>query len=179
MDGGYEQMADDRAGEEFLLALLNTTPTLDGERLDAIGGDAEARAWLAANSDAGPDSVDLAALRHARTALQRLVHGDDAAVADLEPLLEDVGLRPRIAADGLDWDLTVPPGQEPAVRAILAWDALRKRSPGRLKECANEECSLFLIDRSKNKGARWCSMAGCGNRLKARRHYERQSRSAR
>jgi predicted RNA-binding Zn ribbon-like protein len=49
----------------------------------------------------------------------------------------------------------------------------RAQSPGRLPPCANEECRLFLIDRSKANAARWCSMAVCGNRMKARRHYQR------
>jgi predicted RNA-binding Zn ribbon-like protein len=60
-----------------------------------------------------------------------------------------------------------------AVRAILTWDALARQSPGRLRPCANGECRLFLIDRSKANAARWCSMAVCGNRMKARRHYQR------
>ena len=47
------------------------------------------------------------------------------------------------------------------------------RSPGRLRPCANDECRLFLDDHSKANAARWCSMAVCGNRMKARRHYER------
>jgi len=42
-----------------------------------------------------------------------------------------------------------------------------------LRPCANDECRLFLIDHSKANAARWCSMAVCGNRLKARRHYQR------
>jgi predicted RNA-binding Zn ribbon-like protein len=42
-----------------------------------------------------------------------------------------------------------------------------------LRPCANIECQLFLIDRSKPNTARWCSMAVCGNRMKARRHYQR------
>jgi predicted RNA-binding Zn ribbon-like protein len=32
---------------------------------------------------------------------------------------------------------------------------------------------MFLIDRSKPNTARWCSMAICGNRMKARRYYQR------
>ena len=77
-------------------------------------------------------------------------------------------------ADGqIAWTLSVPPERELAVRAVLAWDALAKTSPGRLRPCANDECRLFLIDRSKAGAARWCSMAVCGNRMKARRHYER------
>ena len=46
-------------------------------------------------------------------------------------------------------------------------------NPGRLRPCANDECRLFLIDHSKANAARWCSMAVCGNRMKARRHYQR------
>jgi len=57
--------------------------------------------------------------------------------------------------------------------AVLAWDELRAESPGRLRACANPECRLFLIDHSKPNSARWCSMATCGNRMKARRHYRR------
>jgi predicted RNA-binding Zn ribbon-like protein len=67
----------------------------------------------------------------------------------------------------------VAPERELAVRAVLAWDALARHSPGRLRPCANDECRLFLVDRSKANGARWCSMAVCGNRMKARRHYQR------
>jgi predicted RNA-binding Zn ribbon-like protein len=57
---------------------------------------------------------------------------------------------------------------------VLAWDGLRTHAPGRLRPCANDECQRFLIDRSKANNARWCSMAVCGNRMKARRHYQRQ-----
>ncbi|WP_371814821.1 CGNR zinc finger domain-containing protein [Mycobacterium sp. DL440] len=60
-----------------------------------------------------------------------------------------------------------------APRAILAWDALRVASPGRLRACANPDCQLFLIDRTKPNTKRWCSMATCGNRMKARRHHQR------
>jgi predicted RNA-binding Zn ribbon-like protein len=74
-----------------------------------------------------------------------------------------------MAPDGVSWELSA----SPAARAVLAWDALRINSPGRLRPCANDECRLFLIDRSKPNTARWCSMAICGNRMKARRHYLR------
>ncbi|MGO4300955.1 CGNR zinc finger domain-containing protein [Leifsonia sp. RAF41] len=44
-----------------------------------------------------------------------------------------------------------------------------------LGPCANPDCSKFLIDHSRPNSARWCSMAECGNRMKARRHYARQT----
>ena len=74
--------------------------------------------------------------------------------------------------------LDVPEGRYAAVRAVLTWDVLRVTAPGRLRPCANSECRLFLIDHSKPNTARWCSMAICGNRMKARRHYQRTRRSA-
>jgi predicted RNA-binding Zn ribbon-like protein len=81
--------------------------------------------------------------------------------------------RPSVSGSGITWTLAVAPDRELAVRAVLAWDAVGKQSPGRLRPCANDECRLFLIDRSKAGAARWCSMAVCGNRMKARRHYQR------
>ncbi len=80
---------------------------------------------------------------------------------------------PAIEDGRLAWTLDVAPDRELAVRAVLACDTLARQSPGRLRPCANEECRLFLIDRSKANAARWCSMAACGNRMKARRHYQR------
>ena len=43
-----------------------------------------------------------------------------------------------------------------------------------IKQCSNHECIRYFIDTSKNHSRRWCSMDGCGNRMKARAHYARQ-----
>jgi len=43
--------------------------------------------------------------------------------------------------------------------------------PGRLKQC--EGCGWLFYDRSRTHARRWCTMELCGNRAKARRHYER------
>ena len=115
---------------------------------------------------------ELAALLDARSVLQAVVRGEQTPAA-LQRFLESVALRPTASRDGVDWRLAVDDGPRGAVRAVLAWDALRVSSPGRLRACANSECRLFLIDRSKPNTARWCSMAICGNRMKARRHYRR------
>ena len=42
----------------------------------------------------------------------------------------------------------------------------------RLKICPN--CEWLFIDRSKNRSRTWCDMAVCGNRAKARLHYQRK-----
>ena len=43
----------------------------------------------------------------------------------------------------------------------------------RVRECAGQPCGWLFLDASRNHSRRWCSMAGCGNRAKAKRHYER------
>jgi len=48
--------------------------------------------------------------------------------------------------------------------------------PQRLKICAN--CQWLFLDRSRNRSRLWCDMAVCGNRAKAKRHYDRQREEA-
>ncbi|MGW0949619.1 CGNR zinc finger domain-containing protein [Streptomyces sp. NPDC002623] len=55
----------------------------------------------------------------------------------------------------------------------MLFDAVQEAMPGRLRPCANPDCRLYVLDRSKANSARWCSMAVCGNRMKARLHYQR------
>jgi predicted RNA-binding Zn ribbon-like protein len=164
-------MADAASDEDFLLAVLNSTPVVDGVPTDEFADTARARAWLASVGGQGTE----AELRHvagARRLLQAVVRGEQAPDV-LAPLLHGAACTPGLADGQIGWSLTVQPERELAVRAVLTWDALGKTSPGRLRPCANDECRLFLIDRSKAGTARWCSMAVCGNRMKARRHYER------
>jgi hypothetical protein len=159
---------DTVADETLLLALLNSAPVVDGVPRDELADDGMARAWLGAHA---PEVAPRPAveLRDARAALSAVVRGEASPVS-LAPLLDGVIRRPELTADGLEWTLE---GGSAVVRAVLAWDALRVSAPGRLRPCANTECALFLLDRSRANNARWCSMAACGNRMKARRHYER------
>jgi predicted RNA-binding Zn ribbon-like protein len=45
----------------------------------------------------------------------------------------------------------------------------------RIRICASETCSARFYDASRAGTRRWCSMTGCGNTAKARRHRARQS----
>ena len=164
-------MADTATDEGFLLAVLNSTPVIDGVAADEFADPSRARAWLAAAGGAGSE----AELRHVlrvRQMLQAVVRGQQPP-AVLAPELDGVTSVPAMDRGQVSWTLSVEEDRELAVRAILAWDALARQSPRRLRPCANDECRLFLIDRSKANAARWCSMAVCGNRMKARRHYQR------
>jgi hypothetical protein len=157
--------------EGFLLELLNTTPVIDGVSRDELSDAASGIAWLTAHGRPA-SAAEWRSARTARDHLQSVIR-DGASPVPLAGLLERVSWRPEVEPAGLRWQLDVPSGRTVAVAAVLAWDELRRTSPGRLRPCANDECQLFLIDHSKPNRARWCSMAVCGNRLKARRHYER------
>jgi predicted RNA-binding Zn ribbon-like protein len=164
-------MADAVPGESFLLGLLNSTPVADGAPADDLADAGRARAWLASEGGLGTE----AELRHAREArrlLQAVVRGEQPPEV-LAAVLRDVSYVPVITDGQVTWALSVAPERELAVRAVLTWDALARQHPGRLRPCANDECRLFLIDHTKADTARWCSMAVCGNRMKARRHYQR------
>jgi predicted RNA-binding Zn ribbon-like protein len=164
-------MADTVSDEGFLLAVLNSTPVVDGVLIDDLADQARARAWLASFGGLGTEA-ELEQVRQTRQALQSVVRGEQPPDV-LTPVLRGVTCLPAITDGQVNWTLSVPPERELALRAVFAWDALAKHSPGRLRPCANDECRLFLIDRSKAGTARWCSMAVCGNRMKARRHYRR------
>jgi predicted RNA-binding Zn ribbon-like protein len=164
-------MADTASDEGFLLAILNSTPVIGGVPADELADTARARAWLASVSGLGTE----AELRHVldvRQLLQAVARGEQPPDV-LAPVLRGVTRVPAMTGGQITWTLSVPRERELAVRAVLAWDALATNSPGRLRPCANDECRLFLIDHSKANAARWCSMAVCGNRMKARRHYQR------
>jgi predicted RNA-binding Zn ribbon-like protein len=157
--------------ETLLLDLLNTTPVVDGVARDDLADPAAGRQWLAAHGQPAVDD-EWQALLDVRSALQDVVR-DETPPTPLARFVEGVSKRASLADGELSWTLDLPAGRSAAARAVLAWDALRVSSPGRLRPCANSECELFLIDHSKPNNARWCSMAVCGNRMKARRHYQR------
>ncbi|GAB3507460.1 CGNR zinc finger domain-containing protein [Amycolatopsis cihanbeyliensis] len=156
---------------DALLDLLNSRPLVNGEEQDVLGDPAGGRRWAREHGGEG-SLAELALLREARDILRDVVRGESSPAA-LSPLLEGVHQVPELTSDGLQWTVKTPPHARLAVEMVLAWAATEKQLPGRLRPCANDECRLFLLDRSRANRARWCSMAVCGNREKARRHYRR------
>ncbi len=58
----------------------------------------------------------------------------------------------------------------------VAWSAgelLLSDDLNHLRECDGHDCDWLFLDTSRNHSRRWCDMKTCGNRAKARRHYER------
>jgi predicted RNA-binding Zn ribbon-like protein len=169
-------------GGELALDFLNTEAMRDGEPADLLSDQEALVRWLrAAEVDADPGS--LAALKRLRAALRLVV----TALAD--------GRTPRRASlDAIDAELRRGRGRLALTRGdgnfamtfetktrdaryVLARAAatfLASADPARIRRCGGTNCILFFYDATKSGTRRWCSMAGCGNRMKAALHYQRQ-----
>jgi predicted RNA-binding Zn ribbon-like protein len=71
------------------------------------------------------------------------------------------------------------PGVVGAMGRIVAtlYAAMEDPSWTRLKLCRSQQCRWAFYDRSKNHSSRWCTMASCGNREKARRFRSHKART--
>jgi predicted RNA-binding Zn ribbon-like protein len=78
----------------------------------------------------------------------------------------DAEPRLRAAGTGLDAALATIVAGVVAAQASGTWV--------RLKICAKDSCRWAFYDRSKNQSGRWCSMAGCGNKVKTKTYRARK-----
>jgi predicted RNA-binding Zn ribbon-like protein len=60
----------------------------------------------------------------------------------------------------------------PVLRSVA--DLLTSPDLELVRLCAAEDCGWLFLDESKNHTRRWCDMKTCGNRAKARRHYQKK-----
>jgi predicted RNA-binding Zn ribbon-like protein len=112
----------------------------------------------------------------------RLLRGGRPEPADLGAFnraLSSSLRRSRVVAErgGLAWtwvrddralDAMLWPIVESA--AELVTSARRRR----IGQCADDRgCGWLFLDTTRNRSRRWCAMGDCGNRAKARRHYQR------
>nr|WSZ96742.1 CGNR zinc finger domain-containing protein [Streptomyces sp. NBC_00857] len=164
-------------GEPFSLDLLNTHWMHDGVRQDLLTGTEGLRIWLASNGLDHRFPADAAALEHvllARDALASAIDspGDASGIERVNAVLGHGRIRATLTTEG--------PGEETEFEDHswgAAWTAahdylnLLRTAPDRIRGCAHEACVLHFFDTSRNGTRRWCSMAACGNRAKASRHY--------
>lgn len=161
--------------EELLMAVLNSAPVTDGMPTDQLD-DSTGRELLESFGATGAEA-ELRHLKRTRDALQSMIRGEIGADERVAATVEKAVLLPDVTNDGLRWQLDVPDDERLSARTVLAWSRVLKKLPGRLRACANTECNLFLIDHSRPGTAKWCSMATCGNRMKART-YARRARDS-
>ena len=82
------------------------------------------------------------------------------------------------AGHGFSWGWRADATDLERVIWPVAWSAgelLTSADLDRVRLCAGAGCAWLFLDTSKNRTRRWCDMSVCGNRAKARRHYEKIS----
>ncbi len=107
-----------------------------------------------------------------------------AAIEVLNASLADALGKQQLVRDGDGWALrcTADEGLDAPLRPIARSAAellIDKAVHPRIRVCggAEHDCTWLFVDESKNGMRRWCTMRDCGNRAKARRHYERTHRA--
>jgi predicted RNA-binding Zn ribbon-like protein len=113
--------------------------------------------------------------------LSAVAAGHDAAKADVAYLNKQLraalaNLQIEATPEGFQWGWS---GGRVHLERML-WDVAHATADflidevavGQLRECPGAGCAWLFVDTTRNKKRRWCSMESCGNRAKARRHYE-------
>jgi predicted RNA-binding Zn ribbon-like protein len=143
---------------------------------------AEVRAVAAAGSAAlDAEAARVRDLREAAyAALDAHVAGRPPPAAALAVVRDAVvdAMRHAAPSPGLPLTWVVEAGDERAVGRRLALavaDLLASPDLSRVGRCGNEPCGWLFVDRTRSRTRRWCTSAGCGNRERAKRHYERRT----
>ncbi|HWH12663.1 MAG TPA: CGNR zinc finger domain-containing protein [Solirubrobacteraceae bacterium] len=170
---------------ELVQAFVNSHYDLEVEHgADLLRTPAGLGRWLAGRGliepTAAVDDRDLRRALAAREALREVARApgttDRRAFDDLDRATRGAALELRFAPDGPSF-VSADGGPAGAIAAILAvaGQAMLDGSWARLKICPGERCGWAFYDHSRNQAGRWCSMAVCGGRAKARAHYRRRA----
>jgi predicted RNA-binding Zn ribbon-like protein len=162
LQDGPEQLTDEAALAGWLIArgLMAAGAAVEAADLGHALAVREAmRGVIGGNSGLPVYPVDLATLNEAATASRLRMRFGPGGKARLEPEAAGaVGALGRLV--------------------VSLYSAMQADDWHRLKLCGSETCRWAFFDRSKNHSSRWCTMASCGNRAKARRFRTAQKRKA-
>lgn len=164
---------------EIVRAFLNTLD-VEGD-VDRLAHAEDAVAWLGERGLLGQHEQvggeGLGLLRSLREALRTLAaEGDGEARDVLNAVAQSVGLTVRFGAGARPRFVATAGGVRGAAGRLLAVvaGAMTDGTWQRLKLCDNDRCGWAFYDHSRNRSGRWCTMAVCGNRMKARAYRRRQ-----
>ena len=187
---------DDTAllGDHPALDLINTVARIDGELVDKWRTDADVLQWLAGANllpepagGAAPEGLLEMARALRDTVRQAVLDRKAGRQPDVRALNAALAEGPRYLelAAGEDGALALAEryaGDVPRrLLAPLAEQAARLLAQGDftlVKQCEDEECVLWFLDRTKSHRRRWCSMALCGNRNKVASFRQRRQQGA-
>ncbi len=110
-----------------------------------------------------------------------LIVGEPPDKAHLETLNRELrkgttGASVILTADGFRWEWrkeedALDQMLEPLARSAATLLVSAERNL--VRQCANERCERLFVDTTKNHGRQWCT-TGCGNKVRVRKHRQRQ-----
>jgi len=169
-------------------AFVNTVDMQDGP--EELSDPNTLGAWLVAHElmESG-QTVTEADLKHAiavREAIRGVIGANSGGrvypldIATLDEAAAASRLRARFGAGGKARLEPEAGGVAGAMGRMVAalFAAMANEDWSRLKLCGSESCRWAFYDRSRNHSSRWCTMASCGNRQKARRFRQRAKATA-
>jgi len=126
-------------------------------------------------------AAELDEVRALRPRLRELLLAHRDAAAELVTgILADAHAVPRLVRhDSFDWHIHAVTPQAPlttriAVETAMAMiDVIREDETSRFTVCADDECDGLVLDLSRNRSKRFCSVA-CGNRNAVAAYRARQ-----
>jgi predicted RNA-binding Zn ribbon-like protein len=178
---------DPGAGLDRLRDFVNTSDIEGGE--DELETPELLRAWLLARQLI-PARAPVDATAHRRAiavreglrALGRANNGEPVEVDRLDALNQAAGGLPVVVTAQPDgWRLSPAATGVDGFLAGLMATLARSMADGswtRVKACRRDTCRWLFFDQSRNRSGTWCSMAGCGSRMKARAYRARQREAA-
>jgi predicted RNA-binding Zn ribbon-like protein len=128
------------------------------------------------------DQAELDAVRGLRSRMARIweMSKDEAAAWVNAELMKASALPQLVRHDSWDYHLHATPPEAPladrmAVEAAMAFaDVIRSDQLERLRLCAAEDCDDVLVDLSKNRSRRFCSLS-CANRVNVAAYRQRRA----
>ena len=169
-------------------AFVNTVDLQDGS--EEFTGPNTLKGWLVARGLLdGAQTIDESDVRHAiavREAIRGVIGANSGSpvypidVATLNEAAVASRLRMRFGTDGkprLEPDVTGAVGAIGRIVTTL-YSAMEDPEWTRLKLCNSHACRWVFYDQSRNHSSRWCTMASCGNRQKAKRFRSRSKSQA-
>ncbi|ARP93762.1 CGNR zinc finger domain-containing protein [Bordetella genomosp. 13] len=173
------------------LDFINTEYGVGHRHCDCFEGDGSVAEWLKlagvlpanfAEVPAGLAALARELRENARAVVLAAKTGSPADAAVINRVLESGRPRKELVWDPAQKTFRVVEHRrdadaasllEPVARALAS--LLADVDLQLVRECEAHDCTLFFHDQTKSHRRRWCSMATCGNRMKAAAHRARKS----
>lgn len=185
-------------GNDDCLDFINTESTERGRTKDLLSSFEDLLNWLSAMDYIDPgirqrlveknEPERLARLErarefrsHLRYVIETVSSGKPLVLGHLDPinkaLVKEASFKKLVLINSKPRLITHSASQEYDPLSSIAFAAsnlLTEKDISLIRKCEARSCNLYFYDESKNHARRWCSMARCGNRMKAALYYKKK-----